>query len=217
MLEMRLAHARARDAVHAGWDEGAVVAGLPGAVVVVDSAAGDRREYLMRPDLGRRLGAGAGAVLAGHAGVYDLAIVVSDGLSALAVARHAGRVIGALMPALGGWALAPVVLVRGGRVAVGDAVGMALGARGVLMLIGERPGLSAPDSLGAYLTWGPSAGTTDAGRNCVSNIRPEGLSYGDAAHRIFHLLERMRVGGVSGVMVKDESDMPLGLEAPPSL
>ena len=209
LLALRLAHAEARDAVHAGLDEAAFLAGLPavwGPALVVRSLAGDRREYLMRPDLGRRLTEGSQALLAREAGAFDLVVVLGDGLSAQALQRHGGAVLEALVPALGGWRVAPPVLVHGARVAVGDQVARALGARAVLMLLGERPGLSAPDSLGAYLTWWPKEGTTDADRNCVSNIRPAGLGYAEAAYRVHHLLERMRTGGVSGVGLKDESD-----------
>lgn len=208
LLEFRLAHARARDAVH--HDLGTVPAlealGLP--VVTVRSRAADRRTYLLRPDLGRALDDDAGPALAPHAGAHGLALVVADGLSALAVERHAAPVLAALLPALraGGWALAPLVVARQARVALGDAVARALGAGAVLVLIGERPGLSAPDSLGAYLTWAPAAGTTDADRNCVSNIRPDGLGYQEAAWKLAFLLDRMRAMGGSGVRLKDESD-----------
>jgi ethanolamine ammonia-lyase small subunit len=211
LLELRMAHALARDAVHAGLDEGALVAGLPSAPVVVASGAADRRTYLLRPDLGRRLGEGAAAALGAHAGVFDLVVVLGDGLSALALQRHAGPLLSALLPALVGWRVAPLVLVQGARVAVGDAVAAAIGMGSdkpgaVLVLLGERPGLSAPDSLGAYATWRPGVGTTDAERNCVSNIRPEGLGYAEAAHRLWHLLEGMRQAGLSGVGLKDDSE-----------
>ena len=208
LLEFRLAHARARDAVH--HDLGVVPAleelGLP--VVAVRSRAADRRTFLLRPDLGRVLDDDADLLLAPHAGTHGLAVVVADGLSALAVERHAAPVLAALLPALraGGWALAPLVVARQARVALGDAVTRALGADAALVLIGERPGLSAPDSLGAYLTWAPTAGTTDADRNCVSNIRPDGLGYEEAAWKLAFLLDRMRAIGESGVRLKDESD-----------
>ncbi len=210
LLEFRMAHARARDAVH--HDLGALpeleALGLP--VATVRSQAADRRGYLMRPDLGRALDAAAKPVLAAHAGAHGLAIVVADGLSALAVKRHAAPVLAALLPALraGDWALAPLVVAHQARVALGDAVARALGAGAVLVLIGERPGLSAPDSLGAYLTWAPVAGTTDADRNCVSNIRPDGLGYQEAAWKLAFLLDRMRAIGGSGVLLKDNSEQP---------
>ncbi len=192
LLELRLAHAHARDAVHAPLDEAALLAALPCPALVVSTQAAERATYLRRPDLGRVLAPEAGAVLAPRAGAFDLAVVLGDGLSATAVQRHAPPLLDLLLPALAGWALAPTVLVRGARVAVGDAVAAALGAGAVLMLLGERPGLSAPDSLGAYLTWAPAPGTTDAARNCVSNIRPDGLGYVEAAHRLHYLLARMR-------------------------
>jgi len=211
LLEFRMAHARARDSVH--HDLGALpeLEALSLPVVTVRSQATDRRGYLMRPDLGRALDASASSMLATHAGAHDLVIVVADGLSALAVERHAVPVLAALLPALraGGWTLAPLVVAHQARVALGDAVARALGARAVLVLIGERPGLSAPDSLGAYLTWAPVAGTTDAHRNCVSNVRPDGLGYQDAAWKLAFLLNRMRATGGSGVLLKDESDRPI--------
>ncbi len=212
LLEFRLAHARARDAVHATLDEAALLAALP-PTLIVSSQAADRRSYLMRPDLGRRLSPDALAILAPHAAPRDLVIVLGDGLSAQALQRHAAPLVHALLPALlaQGWTLSPLVLVHGARVAVADAVAMALGARAVLMLLGERPGLTAPDSLGAYLTWGPGPATTDADRNCVSNIRPEGLPAAQAAHRLHHLLQRMRDLRTSGVALKDESDRPAAL------
>lgn len=203
LLEFRLAHALARDAVHAelGAIPGLDALGLP--VLHAATAAADRRAYLMRPDLGRRLHPDNG--LAAHAGPYALSIVVADGLSAQAAERHAAPLLACLLPLLGDWPLAPLVVLRQARVAAGDAVAAALRAGAVLVLIGERPGLSAPDSLGAYATWAPYPGMTDAGRNCVSNIRPDGLSYADAAHRLAYLLRAMRTCGASGVALKDGS------------
>ena len=213
LLDLRLAHARARDAVHAPLDLAALLPQLPPPVLCVESQAPDRRTYLMRPDLGRALTPAAQEVLAPHAGTYDLAVVLGDGLSALAVERHAIPLLDRLLSALGAWCLAPLTVVTGARVAVGDAVARALGAAAVLILIGERPGLSAPDSLGAYLTWAPGPGTTDADRNCISNIRPEGLDYDAAAHRLHHLLQRARGLRQTGVALKDESDAPSNLSA----
>jgi ethanolamine ammonia-lyase small subunit len=207
LLDFRLAHARARDAVHASLDEAALIDALRQPVLVVASQAPDRRRYLLRPDLGRSLDPDAVSRLAPHAGSYDVAIVLGDGLSARAVQRHAPPLIALLLPPLtaAGLRLAPLVVVRGARVKVGDSVAQTLGANAVLMLIGERPGLSAPDSLGAYLTWSPGAATTDADRNCVSNIRPEGLPYQDAGFRINFLLGQMRSRQLSGVALKDQS------------
>jgi ethanolamine ammonia-lyase small subunit len=212
LLDFRLAHARARDAVHAELDRATLLAALPEPAIVVASQATDRRLYLMRPDLGRAL-ANPEAPAARH-GEYELAIVLADGLSAASVERHAPRVLEALLPRLEGWRLAPLVLALHARVALGDRVAEALGASAVLILIGERPGLSAPDSLGAYLTWAPNPATTDANRNCVSNIRPEGLGYAEAAFRLAFLLERMRALGRSGLALKDESDAPLISRSP---
>ena len=209
LLDFRLAHARARDAVHAELDTGSLLACLPERAILVDSQAPDRRTYLMRPDLGRALDPASGARLAADAVACDLAIVLADGLSAVAVARHGPPTLAALLPRLSGWRRAPLVVARHARVALGDRVAEALGAACVLMLIGERPGLSAPDSLGAYLTWAPAAGTTDADRNCVSNIRPEGLGHEEAAFRLAFLLERMRELRRSGVALKDESEAAL--------
>jgi ethanolamine ammonia-lyase small subunit len=216
LLDVRLAHARARDAVQAPLDAArllADLAALGAPVVAVASAADDRGRHLMRPDLGRCLAPDAAAALAPHAGGYDLAIVVADGLSARAVQAHAAPVLAAMLPRLAGWRIAPLVLVRHGRVAIGDAVAAALGARCIAVLIGERPGLTAPDSMGAYLTWRPGPHTTDAERNCISNIRPEGIGYADAATKIAQLLEVMRIRGLSGVRLKDETDARL-IESP---
>jgi ethanolamine ammonia-lyase small subunit len=211
LLDFKLAHARARDAVHEALDEVRLTAdiaalGLP--VLTVASAAEDRQRYLMRPDLGRQLAPGAEATLTPHAGSYDVAFVVADGLSARAVQSHAVPVLAVAVPALQaeGWRIAALVTVRQGRVAIGDAIAALLGADCVTVLIGERPGLTAPDSMGAYLTWQPHASTTDADRNCISNVRPEGISYADAAFKLAHLLRNMRARRRSGVQIKDDSD-----------
>jgi ethanolamine ammonia-lyase small subunit len=212
LLELRLAHARARDAVQAELDEARLTASLASlglTVLAVASAAPDRARYLLRPDLGRALADDAAARLAAHSGGgYDVAFVVADGLSARAVETHAQPVLALLIPRLAsaGWRVAPLVVARHGRLALGDAVARALAAEIAVVLIGERPGLSAPDSMGAYLTFCPTAETTDAGRNCVSNIRPEGLAYADAAFRLAHLLTAMRARRLSGVALKDDGD-----------
>ncbi len=201
LLDFQLAHARALDAVHAALDAPALAATLGG--VVVASEAGDRATYLQRPDLGRRLAAGSALV----PGDWDLAILVGDGLSATAVAAHAAPVVAALRPLLPGWRITPPVVACHARVALGDDVAVALGARLVLVLIGERPGLSAPDSLGAYITFAPVRGTPDASRNCVSNIRPpHGLGHGEAAARIAWLLMEARRRGLTGTALKEASE-----------
>lgn len=211
LLEFKLAHARARDAVHAPLDLARLhddIAALGVPVLDVASAAGDKQTYLMRPDLGRQLAPGAAATLASHAGTYDVVFVISDGLSAGAVQSHAAPLLASVLPELSGqnWRIAPVVIARHGRVAIGDAIATTLGATCAVVLIGERPGLSAPDSMGAYLTWQPGAQTTDADRNCISNIRPDGIAYADAAFKLAHLLAAIRAKGLSGVQLKDLSD-----------
>jgi ethanolamine ammonia-lyase small subunit len=212
MLELRLAHARARDAVHAPLDEARLSADLAAAgwpLLAVSSAVQDRTQYLMRPDLGRQLAPDATAVLASHeAGGHDVALVVTEGLSARAVERHGPPLLAALLRQLRteDWRIAPLTLVRQGRVAIGDAVAQILRARLVVVLIGERPGLSAPHSMGAYLTWQPGPRTTDANRNCISNIRPEGIDPADAALKIMQLMRAMRARELSGVALKDETE-----------
>lgn len=211
LLEFQLAHARARDAVHAPLDEAQLAAdlaplGLP--VVRIASAVMDKHSYLMRPDLGRQLTPNAATILASQAGAYDVVFVVSDGLSAQAVQRHAAPLLAEALPALRAqnWRIAPLVIVRHGRVAIGDAVATAIGATCAAVLVGERPGLSASDSMGAYLTWQPGPQTTDAGRNCLSNIRPAGIGTADAAFKLTHLMAAMRAQRQSGVLLKDLSD-----------
>jgi ethanolamine ammonia-lyase small subunit len=209
LLDFQLAHARARDAV---WEEldaeklkaGLAACGVP--VVTVASAATDRQQYLMRPDLGRHLAPESLAALSAPAGDYDVVFIVSAGLSARAVQAHAAPVLTATLEALRGWRVAPLVIVRFGRVAIGDAVAAALGAACAVVLIGERPGLSAPDSMGAYLTWAPTAQTNDAERNCISNIHAGGFGNDDAARKITRLLTAMRQQQLSGVGLKDPDD-----------
>jgi len=191
VLRFRLDHARARDAVHEPLDP----ASLGISHLLLHSAAPDRATYLRRPDLGRRLAADVRI----ERGDYDAAIVIADGLSAPAVHHHAPPLLAALLPKLAEWKLAPTSVVLQGRVAIGDEIGERLGARIVVMLIGERPGLTSPDSLGVYLTWDPRPGRTDAERNCVSNVRTEGLSYGAAAETIFMLMNAARGRRLSGV------------------
>jgi ethanolamine ammonia-lyase small subunit len=213
-LELQAAHAAARDAVHSPFDPDAVAAGLPGLPVLrVRSAAPDRLTYLQRPDLGRRLDESDRAGLP-H-GEHDVVFVIADGLSSRAVHEHAATVLRETAALLPGWRIGPVVLAEQARVALGDDIAHALGATQVVVLIGERPGMSAADSLGAYLTHLPQPGrTTDADRNCLSNIRPPlGLSYGDAAAKLATLMRRARELGLTGVALKDESDtgaLPLG-------
>jgi ethanolamine ammonia-lyase small subunit len=204
MLSFQIAHAQARDAVWAPFAPERVAAALaPLATTLVASRAAGRESYLRRPDLGRRLEAASADRLA--LGAWDLAIVVADGLSAPAVHAHAALLIQALIPRLAGLAIAPVTIASMARVALGDEIGERLGAAMVLVLIGERPGLSAPDSLGAYLTWRPRVGRLDADRNCVSNIRPpDGLGYEAAADTLAWLIGEGRRRGLTGVALKDD-------------
>jgi len=209
-LAFQLAHAEARDAVEDRLDAEALAEGLAARglrVLQLDSCAQNRRVYLMRPDLGRRLTESARTRLLPFAGDCDLVFVIADGLSARAVAAHAGPLLDAALPALDAekWRIGPVVIVSQGRVAIGDEVGELLGARLVAVLIGERPGLSAPDSLGLYLTFAPHVGRTDAERNCLSNIRREGMSYAEAAARLTYLASEAQRRKTSGVELKDES------------
>ena len=211
-LEFQLAHARARDAVHHVADLDAVaeqLAAAPLAHVSLSTAAGDAADFLRCPDHGRRLDEASREALKGLqvGNRSDLAIVLADGLSGLAVERHAAPLAIALTQRLDreGWRIAPLAIVRRGRVAIGDEIGELLDARAVVVLIGERPGLSAPDSLGAYLTWAPRVGRSDADRNCVSNIRPAGLPVAQAAERLDWLLTEARRRQGSGVALKDEA------------
>jgi len=209
LLKFALAHAQARDAVHEPLDEDKLAVdlgalGLP--VVRVASAATDRQQYLMRPDLGRRLV--PGATLPPPAQPHDVVFVVADGLSARAVQTHAAPVLNTVLAALrpDDWRIGPLVIAHHGRVAIGDEIATQLKADAVVVLIGERPGLSSPDSMGAYLTWQPRAQSTDADRNCISNIRPAGIGYADAALKIAATLRAMRTRKLSGVLLKDDSD-----------
>jgi ethanolamine ammonia-lyase small subunit len=222
LLDFQLAHARARDAVHLEFDVSGVRKQLREcgyAELLVRSEAANRSVYLQRPDLGRRLDDRSRAALTDYARAsgdrFDAAFVIADGLSPLAVHRHAVAVLHLASNALttAGWRLAPVVIAGQSRVALGDEIGHLLGAEQVAILIGERPGLSAADSLGIYLTYAPRPGRTDAERNCISNIRPEGLGYEEAAQKLVRLMTRARRYRLTGVELKDDSDM---LTLPPS-
>ncbi len=222
-LAFQLAHAQARDAVHRGLDGPALSKqlsaawpGLPGSVLPLHSAATDRNHYLQRPDLGRRLNLASREVLepsGAHAEEvveerpFDLAFVIADGLSALAIEQNAAPFLAALHQRMAGedWKLAPLCVVHQARVAIGDEIGQALGTKAVVVLIGERPGLSSPDSMGLYLTWMPRVGLTDASRNCISNVRPAGLVYAEAAYKLHYLLTESRQRQISGVDLKDET------------
>jgi ethanolamine ammonia-lyase small subunit len=215
-LDFQFAHAQARDAVHLPFDHGGLSSQLAERgrdSLLLHSAAVDRHTYLQRPDLGRRLSDESAQLLRDHAsanpGGVDLAIVVADGLSALAVHKHTLPFLTRMeeQTHVEGWSLSPVILVEQGRVAVADEIGQLLGAKMVVILIGERPGLSSPDSLGLYFTYNPKVGLTDAYRNCISNVRLEGLSYGMAAHRLLYLMREACRRQLSGVNLKDEAQV----------
>jgi ethanolamine ammonia-lyase small subunit len=230
-LDFQLAHARARDAVYAALDTERLMAELRSLgldAFSLRSRVADRTTYLRRPDLGRKLSAESRQLLtrfsreSGNPGASDgavaldprfrggddkeaagpgVAFVVADGLSATAVNAHAVSLIAAVLPQLGGWRIGPVAVVEQGRVAIGDEIGGLISADLVAVLIGERPGLSAADSLGVYVTWQPAPGAVDAARNCLSNIRPEGMPIAEAAEALFRLMMAARQHGMTGVVL----------------
>jgi ethanolamine ammonia-lyase small subunit len=211
LLEFTLAHARARDAVHGAFDVSGLVSGLGDlglAPSEVSSCATSRQDYLRRPDLGRKLDQASEHALASRKRESgELAILVGDGLSPTAVNAHAVELVRNLIPQLAadGIEIAHAVVASGARVALGDEIGAILGSRMIVMLIGERPGLSSPDSLGAYLTFAPRVGLTDADRNCVSNIHGRGIGCDEAAFRIAWLVREGLRRKITGVALKDES------------
>lgn len=217
LLDFQRCHAQARDAVQSRLEAAALAAALAAIthaeVLRLHSAVPDRRTYLQRPDLGRTLNQASREQLARFNSATDcdaadsatnrLSLIVADGLSALAVERHGAPLLSELLPLLADWQLAPVCVVEQARVAIGDPIGQALGAQISIVLIGERPGLSSPDSLGAYITWNPRPGRTDAERNCISNIRAEGLSYTQAAAQLGYYLTEARRRKLTGVALKE--------------
>jgi ethanolamine ammonia-lyase small subunit len=223
VLNFQLAHAQARDAVHALLHlssfaqrlrtELPILAEASIPVLQLKTNAPDRAAYLRQPILGRTLH--PDSVVQLQPVSSDLAIIIADGLSALAVERNAIPLLAGLLPQLlgAGWTIAPLALVQQGRVAVGDPIGFHLGASLSLVLIGERPGLSSPDSLGAYLTWHPRPERTDADRNCLSNIRDGGLSPESASARLLWYLQAARARQITGTSLKEGS---IELEATPA-
>jgi ethanolamine ammonia-lyase small subunit len=214
-LDLGEAHARARDAVHVPLDVDALAGDLADLhPLIVTSQAPDRSTYLRRPDLGRLLASRTGQPPPSS----DVVFVLADGLSATAVGKHAAAVLRGCLQLLAQepvWAVAPPVIATQARVALGDDVATMFSATAVVVLIGERPGLSANDSLGAYLTWQPYRDVTDAHRNCISNIRPpDGLGYDDAARQIIDLLNGARALGTSGVALKNNTGWPAALTTP---
>jgi ethanolamine ammonia-lyase small subunit len=226
LLAFNLSHAQARDAVHHPLDADLLHEQLRAAgftTLDVRSAAPDREHYLRRPDLGRRLSDESREALV-QAAIEppEVVFVIADGLSAFAASKQSIPLLQAVTSRLADWKIGPVVVARQGRVALGDEIGELLRTKLVVMLIGERPGLSSPDSLGIYLTYAPKVGCSDAQRNCISNVRPEGLSYAAAAHKLHYLLTHARRLGLTGVGLKDDSDAlleaapetPTGIAAP---
>ena len=219
LLEFQLAHARARDAVNHAFDIAVFSEELRARQIdslTLCSAARDRHTFIQRPDLGRILDEESKALLQTSAGnqSWDVVFVIADGLSALAVERHALPVIEMTRSHLvtEGWRIAPYCLVSQGRVAIGDEIGALLQAQLSVVLIGERPGLSSPDSLGAYLTFSPLPGRSNAERNCISNIRPEGLNYDVAAFKLLHLMQQARRRQLSGIALKEDAPLPAPAE-----
>ncbi|MCM2342517.1 ethanolamine ammonia-lyase subunit EutC [Rhodoferax sp.] len=221
-LAFQLAHAQARDAVQLPFDAHGIQVNLQGLglpTLLLHSQATDRATYLQRPDLGRRLDAASLQALAqwqtqqGDAPGFDVALVLVDGLSSLAIHQNAVALVSLMLQRLRAdtrpWTVAPLTVVEQGRVAIGDEVGAALRANTVVVLIGERPGLSSPDSMGVYITWAPQVGTSDAARNCISNIRPAGLSVDAAVRTLHQLLTRARQQQLTGVGLKDDVDHAL--------
>ena len=234
LLAFQLAHAQAQDAVHLPLDTEKLIRDLkdegvlPGSsdLIQLHSQAHDRSEYLQRPDLGRRLDDDSAQLLKQfnlevYSGstdnsenralkAFDLAVVIADGLSSLAIQQNTTPFLAELYQALSNddqsWQLAPITLVKQARVAVGDEVGELLNARCVLLMVGERPGLSSPDSLGLYMTWNPKVGLTDASRNCISNVRQGGMAYSEAVRKLMYLLKESRSLKLSGVNLKDRTE-----------
>ena len=207
LLDFQLAHARARDAVHGPFDPASLAEEIEGAgfqAFTVSSAAANRHEYLRRPDLGRRLDDCSRQAMKKLCGPYDVVFIFADGLSPVAVQTQAAALLRLIAAPLdpAEWRIAPVVIATQARVALSDEIASLAQASLAVMLIGERPGLSSFDSMGAYLTWSPQAGRTDADRNCISNIRPEGLALGTASELLLLLMREARAKRLSGVALK---------------
>jgi ethanolamine ammonia-lyase small subunit len=218
-LEFKLAHAHARDAVYSELDRTALLMGLTDfglPLLEIQSMAVSRSQYLQRPDLGRLPSASSVSLLQEHAAEFDICLILADGLSATAINSNIIPLLKCLLPLLRGmnYRLTPLCMASQARVALSDHIAGTLGAKLSLMLIGERPGLSAADSIGAYLTYSPKPGLTDESRNCVSNIRPEGLSFEAAANKIFYLIREAFHRKLSGVELKDNDQMSLQQKAP---
>ncbi|RTE67413.1 ethanolamine ammonia-lyase subunit EutC [Amphritea opalescens] len=220
LLAFQMDHASARDAVHIALQTEPLMTALQAEgyrSLVLQSRANDRSEYLQRPDLGRRLNELALATLQAyrqqHPEPVQVSLVIADGLSSMAVQSHAAAMATAVLNRLEtrGLSIGPVSIVTQGRVAVGDEVGEQLGAQLLILLVGERPGLSSPDSLGIYYTYQPEVGLTDARRNCISNVRPAGMSIAAASDKLLWLIDESMRLGCSGVALKDQSVSATGV------
>jgi ethanolamine ammonia-lyase small subunit len=222
VLNFSLDHARARDAVHAPFDRNKIASeahNLGFETLFAESAAPDRAAYLRRPDWGRSLSPASQALLADRKNaVCDLAIVVADGLSATAVHSQTQPLLAAFKPyiARAGWRVAPIVIANQARVALGDEIGQRLKARVAIVLVGERPGLSSPDSLGIYVTFDPKPGRNDGERNCISNVRNDGLKHVLAAFKLAWLVDEALKRRLTGVALKDESELLLAADGRPA-
>lgn len=218
-LSFKLDHARARDAVHTPLQQAELAAGLRDAGIAcreLESEVADRSEYLTRPDKGRRLSKASRRQLQGVDAGCDVCLVIGDGLSARAIHENARNYVQLTIPLLeqAGLRVGPVCVVRNARVAIGDEIGELLGAKVVVMLIGERPGLSSPNSLGVYMTLHPRVGTTDERRNCISNVREGGLPIIEGVRKLGYLVEESLKLGTSGVELKDRmtaGHLPFGI------
>lgn len=216
-LNFKLAHAKARDAVHCEFNSEKLLADLKilgYEMRVVNSQVNNRAIFLQRPDLGRRLNKESVAIIEAEKAQTDLVFIISDGLSATAVHANAANLLKRLLPKFNPmfWTIAPLIIAHFGRVALEDEIGALIGAKTAVMLIGERPGLGSPDSLGAYIVYNPRRGNTDADRNCVSNIRPAGLDYSQAADTLFYLLDQAKRRKLTGVKLKDDRKTLEGLK-----
>lgn len=214
LLNFQQAHALARDAVHVPLNESLIINALSDLnlpTILLQTKAADRQSYLLRPDWGKILTEESAIALSEAQSEFDIALIIADGLSAQAIHQHVAPLFSLLIPKLLAlnFSLAPVAIVRNGRVAISDEIGEALKSKMSIIFIGERPGLSSPDSLGVYLTYAPTKVNTDEKRNCISNIRPEGMPYVMAAEKITYLIQEAMRRQISGVTLKDNLQISL--------
>ena len=233
-LAFQLAHAQARDAVHHELNDVTFKSEVVEALGLTDdhclllqSAAQDRSTYLKRPDLGRRLSESSSALLvkkiselvnSDQDSLFDIAFVAVDGLSALAIENNAIALLKLVYPKFEqqGLRIAPFTIVKQGRVAIGDEIGELLCSKLVVVMIGERPGLSSPESMSLYITWNPRVGLTDESRNCISNIHRAGLTYAEAEHKLHYLVTQAHARQLTGVGLKDETNVQAQVVSAPA-